>query len=106
MPGNFETSAMTIFEKQVWAGLLYRNTGAVAVNIGGYIRYGLVLNYSFEFGTGGINRGSGATHEITLSFRFGRHNRNYFENKNGENFGRNRRHPAYRKLIPHIIDYK
>ena len=106
MPGNFEISAMTIFRKQAWAGMLYRNTGAVAVNLGGYIGNGLALNYSFEFGTGGINQGSGSTHEITLSFRFGQQGRNYFENKNGENFSRNKRRPAYRKLIPHIIDYK
>ena len=105
MPGNFEISAMTIFLKQAWAGLLYRNTGAVAVNLGGYIGYGLALNYSFEFGTGGINQGSGSTHEITLSFRFGQQGRNYFENKNGEYFSRNRKRPAYRKRIPQIIDY-
>lgn len=105
MPGNFEISAMTIYRKQVWAGLLYRNTGAMAVNLGGYIGYGLALNYSFEFGTGGINQGSGTTHEITLSFRFGQRDRNYFENKNGENFSRRRR-PAYRKSVPHIMDYR
>ena len=103
MPGNFEISAMTIFLKQAWAGLLYRNTGAVAVNVGGYIGHGLALNYSFEFGTGGFNKGSGTTHEITLSYRFGMHGRNYFENKNGENFSRRR--PAYRRHIPHVIGY-
>ncbi len=105
MPGNFEISTMVIYLKQVWAGLLYRNTGAVAINIGGYIGYGLALNYSFEFGTGGINQGSGSTHEITLSFRFGQQGRNYFENKNGENSNRRRR-PAYRQRIPHVMDYR
>jgi len=106
MPGNFEFSALTIYRKQVWTGLLYRNTGAVAVNFGGYIGYGLMLNYSFEFGTGGINQGNGTTHEITLSFRFGQQGRNYFENKNGEYFGGSRRRPVYRKRIPHIFNYR
>ncbi len=106
MPGNFEISAMTIYRKQVWAGLLYRNTGAIAVNIGGYIDYGFAMNYSFEFGTGGINKGSGTTHEITLSFRFGQHGRNYFKNKNGENSSRYRRRNNYRQHIPQIMDYR
>jgi type IX secretion system PorP/SprF family membrane protein len=106
MPGNFELSAMALFMKQVWAGILYRNTGAVAINIGGYAGYGLMLNYSFEFGTGGINKGSGTTHEITLSYRFGQQGRTYFENKNGENYGHYRRSPAYRRRPPHIIDYR
>jgi len=105
MPGNFEISAMAIFLKQAWAGLLYRNTGAVAINIGGYAGYGIALNYSFELGTGGINKGSGSTHEITLSYRFGQKGRSYFENKNGEYYYRNRRH-SYRQTVPHIIDYR
>jgi len=105
MPGNFELSAMTIFKKQAWAGLLYRNTGAIAVNLGGYIGYGLALNYSFEFGTGGINQGSGTTHEITLSYRFNQMGRSYFQNKNGEYYGYNRHRPSYRRQPPHIINY-
>ncbi len=105
MPGNLEISAMTIYRKQVWAGLLYRNTGAFALNIGGYIGHGLGLNYSFEFGSGGIYRSGGNTHEITLFFRFGQQGRNYFENKNGENYGRKRR-SSYRQRIPHIMDYR
>jgi type IX secretion system PorP/SprF family membrane protein len=105
MPGNFEISAMTIYREQVWAGLLYRNTGAVAINLGGYIGYGLGLNYSFEFGSGGIYQGSGNTHEITLSYRFGQQNRKYFENKNGSRYQRNRRHPYYRQRAPHILDF-
>ncbi len=106
MPGFFEISALTIYRKQVWAGLLYRNTGAVAVNIGGYISYGLALNYSFEFGTGGINKGGGTTHEITISFRFGQQGRRYFENKNGESFSRNIIRRNYRQHVPHVFDYK
>ncbi len=106
MPGNFEISAMALFMKQAWAGLLYRNTGAMAINIGGYAGYGIALNYSFELGTGGINKGSGSTHEITLSYRFGQETRNYFENKKGEYFNRNRRRPSYRQTVPHIIDYR
>ncbi len=106
MPGNFEISAMAVFMKQAWAGVLYRNTGALAINIGGYAGYGVALNYSFELGTGGINKGSGTTHEITLSYRFGQQNRNYFENKNGDHFSKSRRYPAYRQKVPHIMDYR
>ena len=78
----------------------------MAINIGGYAGYGIALNYSFELGTGGINKGSGSTHEITLSYRFGQETRNYFENKKGEYFNRNRRRPSYRQTVPHIIDYR
>ncbi len=105
MPGNFEMSAMAVYMKQAWAGLLYRNTGALAVNIGGYVGYGFALNYSFEFGTGGINKGSGTTHEITLSYRFGQQNRKYFENKNGE-YSRSYRRQSIYKPTPQIIDYR
>ncbi len=105
MPGNFEISAMALFMKQAWAGLLYRNTGAVAINIGGYAGLGLALNYSFELGTGGINKGSGSTHEITLSYRFGQKGRSYFENKNGAFYNR-KQHRSYHQLTPRIIDYR
>jgi len=80
-PLNYEISAMAIYMQRFWSGLLYRNGGVLALNVGAHIYNGFVFNYSYEIGIGGINKGSGGSHEITIGYRFKFTGNNYFEKK-------------------------
>ncbi len=84
-PGTVEFSAMAIYQGRFWGGMLYRNGGALAINIGGHIYNGFVFNYSYEIGLGGIYKGSGGSHEITIGYRFKFNDKNYFESKDYSN---------------------
>lgn len=80
-PINVEISAMAIYLKRFWSGMLYRSGGALAINIGGHIYNGFTFNYSYEIGMGNINRGSGGSHEITIGYRFNYFGNDFFERK-------------------------
>jgi type IX secretion system PorP/SprF family membrane protein len=82
-PINVEISVMAIYLKRFWGGMLYRNGGALAINIGGHIYNGFIFNYSYEIGMGSINSGSGGSHEITIGYRFKFIGNDYFERKDG-----------------------
>ncbi len=102
-----EVSSMAIFNQQFWSGITYRNSGIVAINIGGYIAGGILFNYAYETGIAGASHISGGTHEITLSFRLGMQGSNYFEKKGRNRNGRSRikRHRKYERSRPWIMDY-
>lgn len=80
-PVDIEISAMVIYMRRFWSGMLYRNGGALALNIGGHIYKGMVFNYSYEIGLGNINKGSGGSHEITIGYRFNFSGNDYFKYK-------------------------
>lgn len=105
VPINVEISAMGIYLGRVWSGLLYRNGGALAVNIGGHIYRGLVFNYSYDIGTGGINKGSGGSHQITVGYRFNFFGNNYFST-NETTSSRRRGRRSGNISYPEVQDYK
>jgi type IX secretion system PorP/SprF family membrane protein len=107
-PLNFEISAMFIYMKRFWSGLLFRKGGALGINLGGNLVKGLTFNYSYEIPVGGINARSGGGHEITLGWRFGSKSGKYFE-YNDEYYQNPRKtnyQPKSRKNYPPIYDYR
>ncbi len=107
-PLSFELSVMPIYLQRFWAGLLYRNGGVLAINIGAVVLKGLVFNYSYEIGVGGINSRSGGSHEITIGYRFHITNNNWFgREKRKRNYkGEKRRRPRNFYGYPKIMDYR
>ncbi len=106
-PATFELSAMSIYQGRFWGGLLYRNSGALGINLGGHVYNGFVLNYSYEIGLSNMNNGSGGSHEITLGYRFGFNETNFF-NPSGKytRKGRNRNSRSTRpSSYPKVEDY-
>ena len=77
-PATIELSAMSIYQGRFWGGMLYRNGGVLALNIGAHIYNGFTFNYAYEIGMGGINSGSGGSHDITIGYRFKFIETNYF----------------------------
>lgn len=67
-PLILDLSALMVYNRQLWLGVLYRNTSLFGFTAGGRIIDGLVLNYTYEVGFGGINSYAGSTHEFTLGF--------------------------------------
>lgn len=110
-PATIELSLMSIYQGRFWGGLLYRNSGVLAVNLGGHIYNGFVLGYAYEIGLSNINNGSGGSHEITLGYRFGFTDISFFsnkkdagrQNKNGRG-KRKGRAPAL-KYYPEVKDF-
>jgi len=67
-PLILDVSALMVYNRQLWLGALYRNTSLFGFTAGGRLMDGLVINYTYEVGFGGINRYAGNTHEFTLGF--------------------------------------
>ncbi|MDO8897836.1 MAG: PorP/SprF family type IX secretion system membrane protein, partial [Bacteroidales bacterium] len=62
-------SGLFIYEKQLWLGVLYRSTVLFGLTAGASLQNGMLINYTYEVGAGGIHNRSGGTHEITLGIR-------------------------------------
>lgn len=104
-PGNLDISATFFVAERFWSGALYRSSGVVAFSTGGYLGGGISVNYSYETGFGGINKYSGPSHEITLSYRFGMRGNRYYKNKTAySNRPPRRRYKKYENNIPEIIN--
>ncbi len=80
-PISIDISLMAIYLNRFWVGALYRNSGAVALNVGGHIFSGLTFNYSYDIGIGGINSYSSGAHEISIGYRFKFTGNDYFDKK-------------------------
>lgn len=104
MPATIELSAMSIYQGRFWGGMLYRNGGVLAINLGAHIYNGFVFNYSYEIGMGSINKGSGGSHEITLGYRFKFQETNYF-NPEGSNSSKGKRRKSRSVNYPDVQDY-
>ena len=65
-----------IYGNAFWAGLAYRTSGALIVNVG--VNYqNIFLGYAFDFTLQEIQRLTYGTHEITLALKFGDSARRY-----------------------------
>jgi len=105
-PIDVELALMVIYLKRFWLGTLYRNGGALALNIGGHIYGGFVFNYSYEIGLSGINNGSGGAHEITIGYRFNFFGNNYFQKKEDDcSVSRKKRKTTRNISYPEVQDY-
>ncbi|MFA5417525.1 MAG: PorP/SprF family type IX secretion system membrane protein [Bacteroidales bacterium] len=109
-PSILELSTLFIYQQQFWGGLLYRNSEALALNIGAHISRGFVFNYSYEIGMGGINQGSGGSHEVGIGYRFNLQDTNYFEKKDSNTSKRKKTYRSkgkkYRQVAyPQLQDY-
>ncbi len=105
-PATFELSLMSIYQGRFWGGLLYRNTGVIAINLGGHVYNGFVLNYSYEIGLSNINSGSGGSHEITLGYRFKFKDNNYFNPGTRTSSGKRRNRTPRLNTYPEVEDYE
>jgi len=105
-PVVVEFSMMAIYLKRFWLGTLYRNSGVLALNIGGHIYGGFVFNYSYEIGLNGINNGSGGAHEITIGYRFRFSGNEYFQKKENDCATKDKRRKTTRPIsYPEVQDY-
>ena len=104
-PATFELSLMSIYQGRFWGGLLYRNSGVLAINLGGHVYNGFVLNYSYEMGLSNINSGSGGSHEITLGYRFKFKENDYFNLNRTSTSGRKGRRSSGTSSYPEVQDY-
>jgi len=103
-PATVELSLLSIIQGRFWGGLLYRNSGVLAMNVGGHIYNGFTFNYAYEIGTGNINNGSGGSHEITIGYRFKFKEKNYFELKDAEKSKRKNK-KSKSMNYPEVKDY-
>ena len=106
MPLSYELSVMPIYRQRFWGGLLYRNGGVVAVNVGGLMYKGFTFNYAYEIGVGGINSRSGGSHEITFGYLFKMDGNHFFERKKETKKYRGKQKPRNFYGYPKIMDYR
>lgn len=104
-PINIDFSLMVIYLKRFWSGMLYRNSGALSINVGGHIYKGFVFNYSYEIGLSAINNRFGGTHEITIGYRFNFFNNKYFQKNDNCSKPQNKRNKRRNISFPEVQDY-
>jgi type IX secretion system PorP/SprF family membrane protein len=103
-PINVDISLMAIYLNRFWLGTLYRNSGAVSLNVGGHIFNGLTFNYAYDIGIGGINRHSGGAHEISIGYRFKFSGNDYFSKKSSRT-KRGKSRKSRDLPYPHVQEY-
>jgi len=69
---TFDAAALCNYRGKLWAGGAYRKDGTISTSIGGIIYEKLVMNYSYEFSSGGMLGKSSGTHEISLGLLLGK----------------------------------
>lgn len=107
-PISIDLSVMAIYLNRFWLGTLYRNSGAISLNVGGHIFNGLTFNYAYDIGVGGINTYSGGAHEISIGYRFKFSGNDYFDENNGSRSKRSKKGKAkkYRDIpYPNVQEY-
>jgi len=65
---NFEVGLITKMNNRIWGGVSYRADNSIVTSVGGVVGDRLVLNYSYEFGIGGLATANSGTHEFTMGF--------------------------------------
>jgi len=65
-----------IYDQRIWAGLSYRTSKAIIVNIG-FTYTNIYIGYAFDFTLQEIQRVTYGTHELTMAIRFGDSARKY-----------------------------
>lgn len=71
-----DIGATYIYNKDFWAGLAFRTTGAIIANVG--VKYeNIFIGYAFDFSLQEIQRVTYGTHEITFALKFGDNSRRY-----------------------------
>ncbi len=106
-PMNAEFSIMPVYLQRFWGGILFRTGGVVALNVGGLVYKGLLFNYSYEIGVGGVNKGSGGSHEITVGYRFNMEENLFFNrSKSKKRYNKKKNRPRNYYGYPDIMDYR
>jgi len=60
------------YKNKIWGGLGFRQGGGYLVNLGASIKNKFGLTYFYEFNNAAIANSTAGTHELMLSFRFGK----------------------------------
>jgi len=69
---NFEVGLIAKMNDRIWGGASYRADNSIVTSVGGAVGDRLVLNYSYEFGIGGLATANSGTHEFTMGFLINR----------------------------------
>jgi len=71
-PFQFDGGLIFDYKKKFSLATIYKNNSAIAVSAGFWVRNHFNVAYSYDFQIGGIANYSGQTHEILLSYTFGK----------------------------------
>lgn len=69
-PIQYDANINFDWQNKFWVGATYKNNYAVGLNLGVTLFKKLSIGYSYDYITGSINKYSGLSHEIMLSFKF------------------------------------
>ncbi len=69
---NFEVGMLARFNNKYWTAVNYRADNSIVTTVGGCVGERIVLNYSYEFGIGGLSTATSGTHELTMGFLLNR----------------------------------
>ena len=70
----YDLSATISFQKQLWVSILARNTGVIGTGVGFQYKR-LLVHYTMEFATSGIENVSTGTHDFTVGILLGKNNK-------------------------------
>lgn len=69
-PMQYDANLNFDFQNKFWIGATYKNNYAIGLNLGVVLFKKLSIGYSYDYITGSINKYSGLSHEIFLTYKF------------------------------------
>ena len=75
-PMFYDVAALIKYQQRLWVGTTYRKGSSFGLSLGGIVHDRVAMNYSYEFGGGGVLGNSSGTHEFSLGFLIGKNKGN------------------------------
>ncbi|MEM6522153.1 MAG: PorP/SprF family type IX secretion system membrane protein [Bacteroidota bacterium] len=72
LPAVVEGNLLFTYDKNIWAGITYRQEDNWAVSLGTFVFDKFTIGYSYEMNTGDLGSNFGDSHEFLIGYRFGK----------------------------------
>lgn len=70
LPAQVEGNVLFTYNKNIWAGVSYREDDSWAVSLGTFVFDKINIGYSYEMSTGDLGDNLGSSHEFLIGYRF------------------------------------
>lgn len=102
-PIQYDANINFDWQNKFWIGATYKNNYAIGLNLGVTLFKKLSIGYSYDYITGSINKYSGLSHEIMLSFKFNKKKTKSEEEKENAELERLRAQDLNKILIERLL---
>ncbi|MBA4240739.1 MAG: hypothetical protein C0448_08430 [Sphingobacteriaceae bacterium] len=102
-PLQYDANLNVEWKNKFWVGATYKNDYAIGLNLGVTLFKQLSIGYCYDYITGSINKYSGLSHEIMLSFKFNKKKSKTEEEKENAELARLKSQNLNKILIERLL---